>query len=181
MGSPYTSDVEEMRKRARVRLARPSMFMVPRKLVLIVLIGLYLRVLCVCVCVCVRARACACVRVCVCVRACVRVCVRACVRACVCVCVCVCAGVCVRACVCVCGCTHVLERGAGGGGGCGLQDGCTWQTPHNVHKHALSSPPKTHTHTHKPRRTCSGWVTRGRRGGRPGPPPGGWAPPRRGG
>ncbi len=31
------------RKRARVRLARPSMFMVPMKLVLMVLMGLYLR------------------------------------------------------------------------------------------------------------------------------------------
>lgn len=41
-GSPYTSEVEEMRKRARQRLARPSMFMVPMKLVLIVLMGLYL-------------------------------------------------------------------------------------------------------------------------------------------
>lgn len=41
-GSPYTSLVEVMRKRARVRLARPSMFIVPRKLVLMVLMGLYL-------------------------------------------------------------------------------------------------------------------------------------------
>lgn len=32
-----------MRKRALVRLARPSMFMVPRKLVLMVLMGLYLQ------------------------------------------------------------------------------------------------------------------------------------------
>lgn len=31
-----------MRKRARQRLARPSMFMVPMKLVLMVLMGLYL-------------------------------------------------------------------------------------------------------------------------------------------
>jgi hypothetical protein len=41
-GSPYTSLVEASRKRARVRFARPSMFMVPRNEVLIVLIGLYL-------------------------------------------------------------------------------------------------------------------------------------------
>ena len=32
-----------MRKRALVRFARPSMFMVPRKLVLMVLMGLYLQ------------------------------------------------------------------------------------------------------------------------------------------
>ena len=38
-----TSEVELMRKRALVRLARPSMFMVPRKLVLMVLMGLYLQ------------------------------------------------------------------------------------------------------------------------------------------
>ena len=38
-----TSLVLVSRKRARVRLARPSMFIVPKKLVLIVLIGLYLR------------------------------------------------------------------------------------------------------------------------------------------
>lgn len=37
-----TSLVLVSRKRARVRLASPSMFMVPMKLVLIVLIGLYL-------------------------------------------------------------------------------------------------------------------------------------------
>lgn len=43
MGSPYTSLVELIRKRARVRLASPNMFIVPRKLVLIVLMGLYLQ------------------------------------------------------------------------------------------------------------------------------------------
>lgn len=39
----YTSLVLLRRKRARVRLARPSMFMVPMKLVLMVLMGLYLQ------------------------------------------------------------------------------------------------------------------------------------------
>ena len=39
---PHTSLVLVSRKRARVRFARPSMFIVPRKLVLIVLMGLYL-------------------------------------------------------------------------------------------------------------------------------------------
>jgi len=38
------SEVEVSRKRARQRLARPSMFMVPMKEVLVVLIGLYLLV-----------------------------------------------------------------------------------------------------------------------------------------
>ena len=42
-GSPYTSEVEARMNLALVRLARPSMFMVPRKLVLVVLIGLYLQ------------------------------------------------------------------------------------------------------------------------------------------
>jgi hypothetical protein len=37
-----TSLVLDIKKRARVRLAMPSMFMVPRKDVLIVLMGLYL-------------------------------------------------------------------------------------------------------------------------------------------
>ena len=42
-GSPYTSEVEARINLALVRLASPSMFMVPRKLVLVVLIGLYLQ------------------------------------------------------------------------------------------------------------------------------------------
>jgi hypothetical protein len=41
-GKPRTSLVDVSRKRARTRRARPSMFMVPKKEVLIVLIGLYL-------------------------------------------------------------------------------------------------------------------------------------------
>ena len=41
-GSPYTSDVDARRILALVRFARPSMFIVPRKLVLVVLMGLYL-------------------------------------------------------------------------------------------------------------------------------------------
>ena len=39
---PHTSLVLVSRKRARVRFARPSMFIVPRKLVFMVLMGLYL-------------------------------------------------------------------------------------------------------------------------------------------
>lgn len=42
-GSPYTSLVLEIRNRAFTRFARPSMFSVPMKLVLAVLMGLYLR------------------------------------------------------------------------------------------------------------------------------------------
>jgi hypothetical protein len=38
----HTSLVLDIKKRARVRLAMPNMFMVPRKDVLIVLMGLYL-------------------------------------------------------------------------------------------------------------------------------------------
>jgi hypothetical protein len=42
-GSPYTSEVDASSIFAFVRFARPSMFIVPRKLVFVVLMGLYLQ------------------------------------------------------------------------------------------------------------------------------------------
>lgn len=44
LSNRVTSEVDVRRNRALVRFASPSMFIVPRKLVLIVLIGLYLQV-----------------------------------------------------------------------------------------------------------------------------------------